>query len=387
MPAVAVEAREHFEATEAGQPDVEQAPGRTARPRPWPAPRDRRRPPLPRRTRPAGATTPSGARGHRRPRERVGARVSGGPWRGSRDQTDILDRFAGSRVRSGSQVHGFRRIVVSVQAMPSPPPAPGSRSLAERQLTVLYETARVLADSATYAEAVPRILGAVGDALGWEYGALWDVDARAGVLRCAATWSAAPAAFESFAAISLHRTFGPGEGLPGRVWASGTPAWIPDVLCDPNFPRAPMAARDGLRSALGFPIVVGNTMRGVMEFFSRQIQEPDAALLESVRGRRSSDGRLHEPQGGAGRPGSFLHAVARHAVHRSNRRLLHPREPAVDARDRLHRRRAAVTAVSGLRACRGSAVDPGGRRAPGGGRARGLVREPVSSARTARIAG
>ena len=136
--------------------------------------------------------------------------------------------------------------------------------------TVLYETARVLADSATYAEAVPRILGAVGEALGWEYGALWDVDPRAGVLRCAATWSAAPAAFESFAATSRDRTFLPGEGLPGRVWASGTAAWIPDVLCDPNFPRAPMAARDGLRSALGFPIVVGTTMRGVMEFFSEQ---------------------------------------------------------------------------------------------------------------------
>ena len=145
---------------------------------------------------------------------------------------------------------------------------------------MLYETARVLADSATYAEAVPRILGAVGDALGWEYGALWDVDSRAGVLRCAATWSAAPATFESFAATSLHRTFNPGEGLPGRVWASGTPAWIPDVLCDPNFPRAPIAARDGLRSALGFPLVVGNTMRGVIEFFSQQIQEPDEALLE-----------------------------------------------------------------------------------------------------------
>ncbi len=41
-----------------------------------------------------------------------------------------------------------------------------------------------------------------------------------------------------------------------------------------------MAARDGLRSALGFPIVVGTTMRGVMEFFSEQTQEPDEALLE-----------------------------------------------------------------------------------------------------------
>ena len=100
------------------------------------------------------------------------------------------------------------------------------------------------------------------------------------MLRCAATWSAAPASFESFAATSLGRTFNPGEGLPGRVWATGAPAWIPDVLSDPNFPRAPIAARDGLRSALGFPLVVGNTIRGVIEFFSQQIQEPDAALLE-----------------------------------------------------------------------------------------------------------
>ena len=152
--------------------------------------------------------------------------------------------------------------------------------MAERQLTVLYETARVLADSATYGVAVPRILSAVCDALGWEYGALWDVDPQAGVLRCTATWSSAPAAFESFAATSRERTFGPGEGLPGRVWASGTPAWIPDVLADPNFPRASMAARDGLRSALGFPLVVGTNTRGVMEFFSKQIQEPDEALLD-----------------------------------------------------------------------------------------------------------
>ena len=166
---------------------------------------------------------------------------------------------------------------VKSSALP-PPDAP--RSWPERQLTVLHQTARALADSATYAEAVPKILHAVCDALGWEYGALWDVDAQAGVLRCTATWSSAPASFQSFAAISRNRTFAPGEGLPGRVWASGRPDWIPDISSDPNFPRAPMAARDGLRSALGFPLVVGATTRGVMEFFSQQIREPDEALLD-----------------------------------------------------------------------------------------------------------
>jgi two-component system, sensor histidine kinase and response regulator len=126
---------------------------------------------------------------------------------------------------------------------------------------------------------VPQILKAVCDALGWEYGALWSVDAKAGVLRCVATWSA-PGSFESFAEASRRWTFSPGIGLPGRVWASCQPAWIPDVLRDANFPRAPMAAREGLHAALGLPLVLRGSTHGVMEFFSREIREPDEALLE-----------------------------------------------------------------------------------------------------------
>ena len=64
------------------------------------------------------------------------------------------------------------------------------------------------------------------------------------------------------------------------MWASGAPAWIPDVLQDANFPRAEMAARDGLRAAFGFPLVMDGEIRGVMEFFSRQFRPPDPALLE-----------------------------------------------------------------------------------------------------------
>ena len=161
-----------------------------------------------------------------------------------------------------------------------PHPPEGSGSWAERRLTALCETARVLAEPGPLSEAVPRILKAVCDALGWEYGALWNVDERAGVLRCVATWSLPPLSFQSFVDVSRQETFAPGAGLPGRVWESGQPAWIPDVLRDDNFPRAPMAARDGLRAALGVPLIVGGITHGVMEFFSREIQAPDQALLE-----------------------------------------------------------------------------------------------------------
>jgi len=41
--------------------------------------------------------------------------------------------------------------------------------------------------------------------------------------------------------------------LPGRVWASLKPTWIPDVVHDSNFPRASFANRVGLHAAFGFP--------------------------------------------------------------------------------------------------------------------------------------
>src|SRR4029077_10264590 len=65
-------------------------------------------------------------------------------------------------------------------------------------------------------------------------------------------------------------------------WASGQPAWIPDVVQDSNFPRAQEAERAGLHAAFGFPVVSGTEILGVMEFFSREIRTPDPELLATL---------------------------------------------------------------------------------------------------------
>ena len=70
--------------------------------------------------------------------------------------------------------------------------------------------------------------------------------------------------------------------MPGRVWASGEPHWIPDVVHDSNFPRAGIAAREGLHAAFGFPVLLRGEVLSVMEFFSREIREPDADLLSML---------------------------------------------------------------------------------------------------------
>jgi PAS domain S-box-containing protein len=147
------------------------------------------------------------------------------------------------------------------------------------QQQVLYATARALAESETLDEAAPRMLKAVCDALGWQYGAIWEVDRARNVLRCVATWHPSSEPFQAFETATMEARLGPGVGLPGRVWADRQPAWIPDVTKDANFPRAPFAARAGLHSAFGLPIAQGSNVLGVMEFFSRDTLEPDSNLL------------------------------------------------------------------------------------------------------------
>jgi two-component system, sensor histidine kinase and response regulator len=147
---------------------------------------------------------------------------------------------------------------------------------------MVYETACALAESPSLAGAAPRMLAAVCGALGWNYGALWEVDRARTSLRFVNSWQQDSSAYATFAEASRQRTFARGVGLPGRVWAAGEPAWIPDVQQDDNFPRKPFARSVGLRGALALPIVYQDDVLGVMEFFSREIRPPREGLLATL---------------------------------------------------------------------------------------------------------
>src|SRR5438034_2087466 len=57
-----------------------------------------------------------------------------------------------------------------------------------------------------------------------------------------------PELFETFRTVTEAMRMPSGIGLPGRVLESGKPAWITDVMSDPNFPRAKMASDLGIRA-------------------------------------------------------------------------------------------------------------------------------------------
>ena len=100
--------------------------------------------------------------------------------------------------------------------------------------------------------------------------------------------------FEAFQKVTEATRFAPGVGLPGRVLASGKPAWIIDVTKDPNFPRAKLASDIGIKAAFGFPVLVGKEVVAVLEFFSREALEPDKALLEVMAHVGTQLGRVIE---------------------------------------------------------------------------------------------
>src|SRR5439155_4965192 len=85
-----------------------------------------------------------------------------------------------------------------------------------------------------------------------------------------------------FVRASRNTTLAMGEGLPGRVWASGKPAWIPDVARDENFPRASLAAGAGLHGAFCFAVPLSHELFGVIECFSGIVEPKDEALLEML---------------------------------------------------------------------------------------------------------
>jgi PAS domain S-box-containing protein len=156
------------------------------------------------------------------------------------------------------------------------------RRAAERRLASQYAVTRVLSEATTMEGAVPKIIQAVGESLKWDLGVFWRVDKVTGVLRCFDQWKVPSVQADLFTQDTWQRVFARGEGLPGRIWASGKPAWITDVTIDINFSRGAQARQVGFYGAFGWPIRVGSEIDGVIEFFSREVRQPDDELLKMV---------------------------------------------------------------------------------------------------------
>jgi len=153
---------------------------------------------------------------------------------------------------------------------------------AEQRQTIEHRITRILSESETAEAAMPGVLAAFCETLGWACGARWSLDAKTLGFHCEETWSRGDPAVEAFLAASRETTFRPGNaGLIRRVLGSGEPVWIVDVASDRSFLRGRLAARAGLRSAFALPIRLGDEVLGALEFFHGDTQPADEWLLKT----------------------------------------------------------------------------------------------------------
>ena len=156
-----------------------------------------------------------------------------------------------------------------------------NRKRMEARQSVQLAISQVLMEAETFEQAGDRILQAVGNLTDWEVGLIWLLDQRTQTLNCAAVWEKSKRqGIDRFLLQSLLTTFSSGVGLPGRVFASGEPSWITNVIKDGNFPRLEFAREADLHAAFGFPIKGSQGFLGVIEFFAPEVRPPDTSLLQ-----------------------------------------------------------------------------------------------------------
>jgi PAS domain S-box-containing protein len=153
---------------------------------------------------------------------------------------------------------------------------------AEEEVSLLHTIIMEVAPAPGLTASLEIVLRRVCEKCRWVIGQAWLVSDDGKHLTCSPAWFSTVAGLEQFRAVSEAYRFVPGEGLPGRVWASGQPAWIRDVTADANFPRAEAARQAGLRGALAIPIVSSDKVVAVIEFFVPELRHEDERLTKVI---------------------------------------------------------------------------------------------------------
>lgn len=153
------------------------------------------------------------------------------------------------------------------------------RRRAEEQIRFLQDTTAVVSESRTFAEAMEKVLRKVCEATGWALGAAWLPRVDGAAVQCAFSWFRPSPILDRFAGRSRTFLFAPGEGLPGRVWSSKRVHWVRDVTADAKFPRRALAREAGLSTGVGLPVLAGDHVVAVLEFFMAEPRAQDERLI------------------------------------------------------------------------------------------------------------
>ena len=181
---------------------------------------------------------------------------------------------------------------MSVTPVPGPVGSPAyfvnlakdiSERYRSRQRLALFETAtRELAGARDLAAAYVAVLKLVCETTGWVYGEVWEPGPDS-LLQCVAAWQNPDESLDGFAAASRELRFARGDGLPGRVWATGVPEWDQDVTAlGTGFVRASAAEAAEIKAGFAIPVSADEEVLAVLAFFAHGQRHDESELSDLV---------------------------------------------------------------------------------------------------------
>jgi PAS domain S-box-containing protein len=165
-----------------------------------------------------------------------------------------------------------------------------------KSLNMLHDIASMANQSQNAEQAMQYCLQRTAMYNGWCFGhALLPAADDPEVLLPGYAWYAEdPQRFRRFREATLGLRLRAGQGLSGRVFTNGRLEWTTDLKRDLCERRAALAEELGIATAVAFPVLVGEKVAAVLEFFSDQIIPLDNRIADAMLGAGLQLGRVIE---------------------------------------------------------------------------------------------
>ena len=159
-------------------------------------------------------------------------------------------------------------------------PARGRPSDRRAEVAVVFAALDAVRGARTLSDAVAAAVAVVQEKFGWPYAAFLWRDPVDGLLKCRQDWGviALP-----FAEATRAARFREGEALSGRAWQAADVVFVEDFGQVPEFARAPIARRAGVKFAVSLPILVNGAIVGTIEWYDLEAGLPPQEQLDALR--------------------------------------------------------------------------------------------------------
>ncbi len=158
------------------------------------------------------------------------------------------------------------------------------RKRVEEELQLLQRITKAVSVASDFDSAIDVALSLICETTGWEFGEAWIPNAEQTCLEYSSVGYGHTANATAFRKQSHSLRFVLNEGLPGRVWFSQKPEWIPDISQEPEvqFPRSSIANQYEFRAGFGVPILANHQVLAVLIFLMSIPKNEDKHLVELI---------------------------------------------------------------------------------------------------------